>query len=204
MGIPNNTPHFEQGSNNDLAIVFSCPGWFEQFHVRPAAGETGRNLEILLEILQSWQVPDVPSRAELTISNAWDQVIYEEADSGRTLPEDNWVVRPENLERLWREVGTTRKWLICSGASAQTAGNALLSTPGTPTMSCKIIEIPHLSNQGLNTRSALLNKDLFGNSVAANKQSHVRKRRRLEVVAVRMLRQMGLYGYIPLGAIEST
>jgi hypothetical protein len=198
MGTPGDKPHLEKGTNTDIAFVFACPGWCEEFHSRPAAGDTGRNLEILLGILQKWEVPGIPTRRQLTITNAWDGVLYEEKDNGQTLPDDDWITEPGNLKRLKDEIGHIRRWIVCAGTSAHSAGDALM-TVGLPSSGCKIVKILHLGPQGLNNPHTGISTDIFGRPITPEKvkKSYIRNRLRLEVVAARMLRKMGLNQYIP-------
>lgn len=46
------TAHYEKGTEPKVALVLSCPGEKEENAQKPAAGQTGINLEDLLSILK--------------------------------------------------------------------------------------------------------------------------------------------------------
>lgn len=138
--------HFEKGKNNDVTLILSCPGQKEQVENRPAAGTTGKNLEVILGVLNgqkgiSW------NRRDITITNSWDKVEYN-ALTKRTQATKSEVLTQENLERLYREIMDTQKYIVVFGNRASIAINALqkMNFP----LIAEIIEAPHLSLQCLN------------------------------------------------------
>jgi len=199
MGTPCGLSYYECGSNTFIAFMFACPGWHEEFHRRPAAGDTGRNLHLLLDTLRSWQVPGIPTREELTICNSWTQVIYEEQNNGRTLPNLKWIRRPANLERLKNELAGLEGWLICSGPHAQDAGARLVEGRYLAD-TCSLLYIPHLSSRGINNRNSGLSTDISGEPITKErvKKAYMRNRLRIEALAAAMLRAMDLKDYIPV------
>ncbi|MCP3105566.1 hypothetical protein LZ198_42650 [Myxococcus sp. K15C18031901] len=142
----------------------------------------------------------MPSRTELTISNSWNKVIYEEKDNGKSLPSKSKILKKTNIERLKSEIGgDDRRWLICSGRSAQIAVSKLCSQPQVFNDACRIVTIPHLSNQGLNSKSS----GIVLAEADSKLKSHQKKRKRLEIVAAMMLQQMDLANLVPSGLVSS-
>lgn len=193
MGTPDNTPHFERGTNTRIAFVFACPGWLEQFHRRPAAGDTGQNLHRFLAILKEWAVPGTPTREELTITNAHDGVMYSEQD-GDTLPSRKQITEPANLDRLRRELAHITGWVVFCGEEAHLAASLLEGDSETPP-GYSIAKIRHLGMQSVNQEET----DIFSlpiNDKTIKRPWH-RARARLEVVAKNLLAQMNLSQYVP-------
>ncbi|MCP3166666.1 hypothetical protein [Myxococcus qinghaiensis] len=193
MGRPQNTPHFEKGTNTHIAFVFACPGWLEQFHKRPAAGDTGQNLHRFLEILREWGVPDIPAREQLTITNAHDGVMYSEQD-GDTLPSRQQIRQTANLDRLRKELRRIAGWVVFCGEEAHFAASLLEGhAPAAP--SHGIARIRHLGMQSINQEKT----DIFSLPIDEEtiKRPWHRARARLEVVAKDLLTQMNLSQYVP-------
>jgi hypothetical protein len=200
VGKHQNKAWYEKGANEDFAAMFACPGWGEEFNGRPAACQTGHNLEILLTILQNWGAT-VPERADLTITNAWEIPLYDEKD-GISTPPESWVLGEENIQRIFEEIGQTKRWIFCFGKEAATAGQALSDRLGH---GCKIIPTYHLSLQSLNTQ---ITHDLEGHPMPSSEDLKKTKTirygrrvtatlKRLEIVAGELMEGMGLAHLIP-------
>jgi hypothetical protein len=193
LGTPNGNPHFERGNNRYLAFVFACPGWFEQFHERPAAGDTGQNLHRLLQILRDWRVPGIPTREHLTITNAYAGVMYSEQD-GDTQPSKRQIEQTENLARLNEELAHITGWVVFCGEKAHLAASLLEREPQA-TSGYNTAKIRHLSMKSLNQ----VDEDLFGlpiNEYIIENSWH-RSRARLDVVVKTLLDQMNLSHHVP-------
>lgn len=187
MGELTDTPHWERGSNTNVAFVFSCPGRREEAAGRPAAGQTGRNLATLIEALHQRGRTEIPRREEATVTNAWDRVEYKEK-TGRTEASDAEVAQPANLERLAAEIGHIRHWIICFGNKSHHAVS-LLHQAGKLQAGCRLVNIGHLSMRRLNSISV----DSEGQSIhpaTAPGEGARNTRRRLEVVAGQVVQAM--------------
>ena len=83
------------------AFVLSAPGRRECEAGRPAAGETGRSLNIALKTLHRIEPGVFPSCAldDYTLLNAWDEVLYR-AHTGRTEAKDKDILGAGNICRV--------------------------------------------------------------------------------------------------------
>jgi hypothetical protein len=186
VGRPAGHCWFERGDNEEIALMLACPGWFEEFHSRPAAGDVAKTLDILLEILGRWSPGGFPAREALTITNATSFALWEPRDK-RSLPTNKAIKDPRNLEGLKAEIGHIRQWLICFGPQAILAGRCLRDEqPRRLHTDCQVIEVrQHLAYRGLDGIKA----DLAGQSIQPKDPLGTRKR--LAVIAVQILRDMG-------------
>jgi hypothetical protein len=165
--------------------MLACPGWFEEFHRRPAAGDVAKTLGTLLEILRCWS-PGFPVREALTITNATSFALWKPRDR-RSLPTDRQIKDARNLDGLRAEIGHIQKWLICFGPKAILAGRCLRDgQPRRLHADCQVIEVQqHLAYRGIDG----IEKDLAGQSIPPEDQQRTRKR--LAVIAAQILRDMG-------------
>jgi hypothetical protein len=175
----------EQGTNQQIALMLACPGWFEEFHGRPAAGDVAQTLDILLRILRHWS-PRFPVRDDLTITNATSFALWESRD-GRSLPTHREIKDVRNLDGLQAEIGHIQRWLICFGDKAILAGTCLRDgQPRRLHRNCEVIEVQqHLTYRGL----ARITRDLLGQPIRKRDPQGTRKR--LAVIADQILRAMG-------------
>ena len=137
--------HLEKGQKNEITLIFSCPGQNEEKANKPAAGPTGKNLEVVLDILDgqkglSW------NRDDVTITNTWDKVEYTSA-TYRTEATTKEVLTVINLNRLYNEIKHTQKYIVVFGKRAKDVLKALKATHA---FEAKVVEAPHLSFQNLN------------------------------------------------------
>jgi uracil-DNA glycosylase len=119
------TPHFSQGSSNEIAFVFSCPGKDELAAGRPAAGRTGRNLARLLALVGPQLGLPRLERPEITVANAWPKVEYEE-ETGRTEAKITEVTTKDNIERMAAEIAHVERLIVFCGDRAWAASTELL------------------------------------------------------------------------------
>ncbi|MDV2886406.1 hypothetical protein RYX45_14545 [Alkalihalophilus pseudofirmus] len=141
--------HYQKGTKNEVAFVFSCPGAAEEAANKPAAGRTGTNLHQLLTILSQEYGDNIEwSREAITITNAWSQVEYREL-TGRTEATVREVLTEENLTRLEAELRPVKKLIITSGGRAALVVKALQSA-GTIDDKVKVLQIRHLGLRALN------------------------------------------------------
>jgi len=160
--------HFEQGENDEIVIVLSCPGQIEELAIPqgPAKGQTGTNLNAVLSILRDTFNQSGFSRAEVMVTNSWDQVEYHEKTkrSEATLQE---VLDISNLDRLASEIGNISKYVIACGVNAKVAV-MMLDYAGKLGGCVKIIFIKHLSSQALNLS---IKTDVMGNEILSYAKS---------------------------------
>ena len=100
-----------------IAILLSCAGRLEREAGRPAAGQTGKNLDIILKMLGL-------SRTCVVINNASDKVFFAAKD-GRTEAKFVEVLSSRNIKRLERELLPGVKIIIAMGRNAYKAAMAL-------------------------------------------------------------------------------
>lgn len=149
-------PHYEPGTKNEIAVVFSCPGREEKKAGKPAAGQTGENLALLLKLLNERSNLEF-TREAITITNAWDQVEYK-SETGRSEAKVNEIVAPENLQRLVSELKDIEQLIICSGEKAYNAVEKIKKLLKNDVV---IVKIRHLGFQSLNQIST----DIKGNEI---------------------------------------
>lgn len=154
--------HYEPGSKNEIAVVLSCPGQEEEQAVPqgPAKGQTGVNLEDVLDILSKDYNLEGFSRNEITITNSWDQVEYPEKTkrSEATFIE---ILESKNLDRLSNELANVSKYIFACGQNASVSVMTL-NYAGKLSKDVDIIFLEHLSNRALNSSISI---DLDGNEI---------------------------------------
>lgn len=98
-----NTPAYRKGDVSGIKTIFllSAPGKVEENAGRPAAGETGKTLEMALEILHKKDADAFPSLRldDYTIANAVEEIHYK-AKSGRTEGNEKEITDPKNMARI--------------------------------------------------------------------------------------------------------
>jgi uracil-DNA glycosylase len=96
------SPDYQPGTAGAFtAFVLAAPGRVELAENRPAAGQTGRNLDRILFHLNQLR-PDIfpsQSRLDYVVVNAVSRVLYR-AKEGRGMPTDAEVQETHNVERL--------------------------------------------------------------------------------------------------------
>lgn len=159
------TPHYARGKNDAIAFVFSCPGRLERDCGHPAAGTTGRNLEQLLRLIATRRSDQSPTRADITIANAWHKVEFE-GETRRTEASDAEVLSGQNIARLARELEHVTGLIVFCGKKAQLAAGLLhqneLLLPKNPAFAY----LPHLGGQSLNR----IARDAQGTRILSAKQ----------------------------------
>lgn len=148
--------HYNPGRRDiKVGFVLSAPGSKEEKAGRPAAGNTGENLE---EMLQRWHKtrPDLfisTKRYDYRITNASQTVEYKKK-TGRTEASDHEVNMPENIERIMEELAGC-EFVICLGAKARKVKSSLVAKgfPGT------IASGIHPGWQAINRKYPKLKKD---------------------------------------------
>lgn len=190
--------HYQEGLENDIVCVFSCPGRHEEIARRPAAKTTGTNLDNLFELLNEHLQTDIFARKNVTVTNSWSRVEYPEM-TGRTEATDNEILQFENLDRLCHEVRNVDKYIICFGGKAFLATSALKNDYKIKP-SIKILRTDHLSLSRINRK---INQDINGNPILSadiqkergdqRSKATIRKentKKRLEVIALDIVSQI--------------
>ena len=96
------TPAYRRGTlGNGTAILLSAPGKVEYERGRPAAGQTGKSLELALSELHRADPRLFPSLKpeHYTTINVWDKPEYM-SKTGRTEATDRELLSPRNLTRV--------------------------------------------------------------------------------------------------------
>lgn len=136
--------HISHGSESKFAVVFSCPGKYEAAAQTPAAGATGSNLSLLLEILSEQLHLGILTREKITITNAWDRVEYK-ALTSRTEASNTEIISTTNINRLCSELDHITDLIVCFGDKALLAVNICNLSD-----SVKVVTSQHLSNKAIN------------------------------------------------------
>lgn len=171
------SPPYERGTADRVAFVLSCPGRLEERDHRPAAGLTGRNLDLLLEILRAKLGRDDLLRGAITIANAWPHIEYQSL-TGRSEAEPWELKSIQNVERLESELAHVTGFVVFCGDRARTMRPHLAGQ-------VKRVEVCHLGGRGL-CRSVKV--DVRGRPLPRGHRENTR--RRLEVIAERICAQL--------------
>lgn len=174
------TPHFQKGLENRIAFVFSCPGSHEAEKGYPAAGRTGKNLELLLEKMNEWTATDDWKREKITITNAWDKIEHI-GKTGRTEASDAQIMQSDNLARMVRELAHVEHIIIASGKKAEKAVKAIEHGLKANVI---VIVIRHLGMQSINQ----IQTDVKGNALKTGEKGNTAQR--MEVVALELYKNI--------------
>ena len=188
-----NSVHLERGCRNDIAFVFSCPGQKEKDANPPcpAQGQTGTNLEDLLQKMRCKYGRTGFTRNKVWITNAWSKVEFKYktptgVEAGRSEASFREIVQDDNLDRLARELRCIEKLIVCCGDRAIVA-IACLKRSGE--LTAHTANLRHLGTLGLNW----IKKDVHGNQIGKGKNTSEQNRNRLlriEVVAKSLYDQL--------------
>lgn len=135
--------HFWDGQKGySVAFVFSAPGRMEAGSGRPVAGDTGSNMNQILQELNLLAPSIFPSndRYDYLITNSSPQVLYAKKDNGRTEDEIKNITDSRNIARVLKEIEDCSIVLL-SGKRAQKLQKHIKGK--TVIVSC------HFGNKGL-------------------------------------------------------
>jgi uracil-DNA glycosylase len=175
--------HLQVGSRTKVALVFSCPGQFEEKNGGPVKGKTGDNLKVVLDNIQGKSgFPKKLILEELRITNSWDGVLYKKKDN-RTEAKLNTaeIYSERNLQRLEDELKDIEDVIICFGKKAF---KALAKIKDRLPSNVIILESSHLSLQSLNR---VIKKDV--NDTILTKGDPNNTALRLQVVSKKIIDQ---------------
>lgn len=191
--------HFQKGSEDQFAFVFSCPGREEEKAGYPAAKMTGINLAKLFAVLNEMKMKDYYfTRERVTITNAWANVEYD-AKTCRSEATNEEVLSPDNLNRLLEELAAVTELIVCCGQKARLAIQAL-AAENRLQAGTRVVYINHLGMKSINQ----ITKDINGEPIvavakhpdrftlAAKEIGGANTHKRLEVVAAQI--KKGLFG----------
>ncbi|MEG8049018.1 hypothetical protein QP178_03620 [Sphingomonas aurantiaca] len=140
------TPDHQPGPAGAFtALILAAPGRVELAESRPAAGQTGRNLDRILVHLHRWR-PDVfpsQSRLDYVIVNSVSTVLYR-AKNGRGMPTDAEVRDMANVGRLRLLLPSDLRHLVAFSDPAATAVGLVGREP--------VFRAPHPGLQLINRR----------------------------------------------------
>jgi len=157
----NTLTHCNQGNREDVAFIFSCPGEKECCLKRPVVGETGKNLDELIErLIESGVVTCKENhiascnkicRYDFRITNSWKNV-ESFKQTGRSEAKIKEVKGDENLERLFGDLEgiEINCKIFCFGKKAKIAIKELSKKESFKEGDYKIIYLPHLGLQSIN------------------------------------------------------
>jgi uracil-DNA glycosylase len=140
-------------------FLFSCPGQEEARYGRPATGQTGRNLRVLLDALagiartvgalsERGLTPENLQRGRITIANTWPHPIWRRPEDARSEASKAEISMECNLKRLAELFGAHEVVVLC-GRKAQSGFDTLQrSSHASQVLS---IPVPHLGARGLNS-----------------------------------------------------
>lgn len=175
--------HYKEGNKNEITLVFSCPGQEEEKQGEPAAGQTGKNLDMLLKLLNnSLNYIGSFTREDVTITNSTTKVEYKER-TGRKEATEAEVLNEENIERLYTEIKNTEKLIICFGDNAKLGVNKILEKYDN--IKAETIYVKHIGMQGINSTISI---DINGKEIIAKNPGNTKKR--LEVIEVKIKEQI--------------
>ncbi len=120
------SPAYRPGDNPAVrtTIVLSAPGNAEARAGRPAAGQTGKNLQLAIEELSRRNPQRFPSDKldDYTLINAVP-AIHSANTTGRTEGRDDEIKKPENIRRLQKVINGA-DCVVALGKKAETAVTA--------------------------------------------------------------------------------
>lgn len=174
--------HLQIGKEKKVAIVLACPGHEEELLGVPAAGPTGKNLKILLDLLSRRLARPDLIRRNVTVTNSSVRAMHK-ANDGDSEPTPAEVKDPKNICRIYEELREITDFVIFSGRSAGILMDKLL-LPNNP----KFIHIPHLGLQALN--QIKVDNANTNNTIKSDNAEETNTRKRLEIVASDVVRQV--------------
>lgn len=177
--------YFNKGTDiSYVAFMFACPGQKEEKAGKVVAGNTGKNLNLLLSVLSASENENIralfPSenRYDYLITNSSDIIHYPALD-GTSLPSKSEYADDANLNRLFHELENS-KYVVAFGNQAKEASKLVSLKYDMREIYPKpvfITSLPHLSLLALNQIST----DTDGNRIEKGEKDATLKR--IKVVA---------------------
>lgn len=176
--------HRNEGrSDVRTAFIFSCPGQEEMRSGKLVNGQTGKNLDVMLSILNH-RYPDIfpyTDRYDYRITNSSEQVHFKAFD-GRTEPRKEEILSEENIRRVYDDI-RGYKYIITFGKCALLAAEKAAELSGDREK--VFMYSQHLSFLSLNSS---IKEDINGKPIERGGKNSTYKR--LEVAAQRIADQL--------------
>lgn len=165
------------------AFIFSCPGQEELKSGRLVNGQTGKNLDLMLSILNKSHPDIFPScdRYDYRITNSSEMVHYKAYDN-RSEPSSKEITDSANIERLKQDI-EGYDYIITFGRSAALAAEHVKNKYGFEGVSFMYSQ--HLSFLSLNSS---IKTDINGDPIIRGDKNATFKR--LEAAAKRITDQL--------------
>lgn len=128
----------------EVVCVGSVPGQDEAQEGRPFAGQSGKNLDVILSNLKYKGEP--LSREKVSIDNAWTTPLWQ-GEHGRTEASLTEICSDANLSRLQDEIGKNTKVVIAFGDNAYASVNTMKQKYG---LNFNVIKASHPSFSHIN------------------------------------------------------
>lgn len=188
--------YYSEGKTNKITLVFSCPGKIEEDKKKPVAGQTGNNLDNLLNSLEDRFLKEVLDKTIFSkwkefneehkryffrITNTTEKPLYYARD--KKTEEKHKSEIDLNLERLKSQVENA-EWIICFGKNAEYAIEEKLLKENRLNKNVKILKCLHLTMKNLNFQ---ILKDIKGNELIKGSKGNTDKR--IQVVAQELIDQ---------------
>lgn len=173
-------------TESNLCVFLSCPGEKEFVEQKVCVGQTGANLDTVLQAILK-EIKDVtkssqntlPIRYQFSIINASHNVHFREYNSAE--PSDEEILKDNNIERVKNNVNNLKlKYCIVCGDKAELLFNNLKISD------VKIASICHLGNVGLRN-TYRCNYSLDGIKTIGDLKESKRDEKRLELVAEKII-----------------
>jgi hypothetical protein len=115
------SPHYNEGTNREIAFVFSCPGRLEKDNCFPISGETGETFFELLKLLREKGLikENFHCRYDFRITNATENIEYKKR-TDKSEANNSDVIKDKNIQRLFDEIKDYDR-IICFGKKAKLA-----------------------------------------------------------------------------------
>lgn len=137
------------------AFVFSAPGRMEADSGRPVTGDTGSNMDQILQELKQLNPATFPSsnRYDYLITNSSPRVFYAKKDNGKTEDTIMNVTDQRNVLRVMKEIESCSIVILC-GKRAQQLKNHIQGK--TVVVAC------HFGNKGLRSHYPNRHPEMIG------------------------------------------
>ena len=161
-----------------VGFVFSAPGRMENESGRPVSGETGSNMDHILQELNLLDPVTFPScnRYDYLITNSSPRVLYAKQDHGRTEAKVSDITNPNNIERVLRDINSCSIVVLC-GVRAKNIQKYIKDK--------KIILCCHFGNKGLRNHYPNSHEEMKG----LDSSERERKRRQLCAKSIHQILQ---------------
>ncbi len=173
----------EGRENIPTAFIFSCPGQEEMKSGKLVNGQTGKNLDMMLEFLHNSRPDIFPSvdRYDYRITNS-SEIVHFKAHDNRTEPKTSEICETDNIKRLCADISGF-KYVITFGRCSAIASKVL--TEQGLCADITFMYSQHLSFLSLNSS---IKNDINGCPIERGSKDSTRKR--LEVAAWKILEQL--------------